>query len=337
MNFTNSSALAGSKVYVSGHTGLAGSAILRRLGSEGCARITTRTHAELDLTDQSAVDRFFSEERPEYVFLAAAKVGGIVANKTRPAEFIHENIAIQTNVIQSAHRSGVKRLLFLGSSCIYPRDCPQPIREEYILTGPLEPTNRPYAVAKIAGIEMCWAFNRQYGTQYIAAMPTNLYGPNDNYNLESSHVLAALLRKMHDAKEACAVEVPVWGTGTVRREFLHSDDIADACVFLLNLPDEVYRPIAQSESRAPLLNIGCGEDLTVRELAEIIRDVVGFRGSFTFDPSKPDGTPRKLLDVSRMRELGWQAAIPLREGLAAVYREYSARNSVAQERPISAG
>ena len=320
MTITNNSQLTGCKVYVAGHRGLAGSAIIRRLEHEGCAKVVTRTHAELDLADQAAVVRFFSEECPEYVFLAAAKVGGILANNTRPAEFIQENLAIQTNVIGAARDFGVKRLLFLGSSCIYPRDCPQPIREEYMLTGPLEQTNRPYAVAKIAGIEMCWAFNRQYGTQYVAAMPTNLYGPNDNYDLAGSHVLPALLRKMHEAKVADASEVSVWGTGTVRREFLHSDDMADACVFLMNLPDEVFQPITRSESHAPLFNVGCGEDLTIRELAELIRQVVGFNGRLTFDASKPDGTPRKLLDVSRMKDLGWQATIPLREGLAEVYK-----------------
>jgi GDP-L-fucose synthase len=328
MTITNRSRLGGSTVYVAGHRGLAGSAIMRRLDREGCARIVTRTHAELDLTNQADVTRFFAEERPEFVFLAAAKVGGILANNTRPAEFIHENLAIQTNVIGAAHRFGVKRLLFLGSSCIYPRDCPQPIKEEYMLTGPLEPTNRPYAVAKIAGIETCWAFNRQYGTQYIAAMPTNLYGPNDNYDLTGSHVLPALLRKMHEAKMTNAAEVSVWGTGSVRREFLHSDDMADACVFLMNLPDDVYGPIAHSELQAPLLNVGCGEDLTVRELAELIRDVVGFKGRLTFDASKPDGTPRKLLDVSRMKELGWEAGIALAAGLASVYAEYVESHAV---------
>jgi GDP-L-fucose synthase len=285
----------------------------------------------LDLADQAAVVRFFTEERPEYVFLAAAKVGGILANNTRPAEFIHDNLSIQSNVIQAAHRFGVKRLLFLGSSCIYPRDCPQPIREEYMLSGPLEATNRSYAVAKIAGVEACWAYNRQYGTQYVAAMPTNLYGPNDNYDLAGSHVLPALLRKMHEAKVTGADEVSVWGTGTVRREFLHSDDMADACVFLMNLPDAVYGPIVQSESQAPLLNVGCAEDLTVKELAELIRDVVGFKGRLIFDSSKPDGTPRKLLDVLRMKQLGWEASISLREGLTAVYREYSAVHTVAQQ------
>jgi GDP-L-fucose synthase len=298
---------------------------MRRLAREGCASISARTHAELDLTDQSAVAHFFAENCPDYVFLAAGKVGGILANNTRPAEFIAENLAIQTNVIRAAHEVGVKRLLFLGSSCIYPRDCPQPIREEYLLTGPLEQTNRPYAVAKIAGIEMCWAFNRQYGTQYLAAMPTNLYGPNDSYNLHSSHVLPALLRKMHEAKETHASQVSVWGTGEVRREFLHSDDLANACVFLMNLPDELYEPIARSEVHPPMLNIGCGVDMTVKELAELIREVVGFKGRLDFDRSKPDGTPRKLLDVSRMIKLGWQATIPLRNGLEAVYADYSRR------------
>ncbi len=323
MTITNSSSLANSKIYVAGHRGLAGSALTRRLTLRGCTNIVTRTHAELDLIDQTAVNRFFAQERPEYVFLAAAKVGGILANNTRPAEFIRDNLAIQANVIQAAHENAVKRLLFLGSSCIYPRDCPQPIREEYMLTGPLEPTNRPYALAKIAGIEMCWAFNRQYGTQYVAAMPTNLYGPNDNYDLASSHVFPALLRKMHEAKRANAAEVSVWGTGSALREFLHSDDMADACIFLMNLPDDAYAPIAQSESQPPLFNVGCGEDLTIRELAELIRDIVGFKGRLAFDTSKPDGTPRKLLDVSRMKSLGWQATIPLREGLERAYREYS--------------
>jgi GDP-L-fucose synthase len=331
MNITNNSGLAGSKVYVAGHRGLVGSAFIKRLEREGCASILTRTHAQLDLTDQAAVLRFFKEERPEYVFLAAAKVGGILANNTRPAEFIYENLAIHTNVIQAAHESGVKRLLFLGSSCIYPRDCPQPIKEEYMLTGPLEPTNRAFAVAKIAGIEMCWAFNRQYGTQFIIGMPTNLYGPNDNYDLAGSHVLPALIRKFHEAKLAGAAAVTVWGTGAVRREFLHSDDMADACVFLMNLPDDVYGPIARSDLQAPLFNIGCGQDLTVRELAETISDVVGFKGNLIFDTSKPDGTPRKLQDVSRMKDLGWQASIPLREGLASVYQVYSVNHADTQE------
>jgi len=324
MTTTNSTRLSGAKVYVAGHRGLAGSAIMRRLKLENCAAIVTRTHAELDLMDQGAVDRFFGDERPDIVFLAAAKVGGILANNIYPAEFIHDNLAIQTNVIRAAHRAGVQRLLFLGSSCIYPRDCAQPIREEYMLTGPLEPTNRPYAVAKIAGIEMCWAFNRQYGTRYVAAMPTNLYGPNDNYDLANSHVLPALLRKMHEAKVDNRDEVSVWGTGTVRREFLHSDDMADACVFMMSLDESVFETIVRSEVQAPLFNLGCGEDRTVRELAELIRDIVGFKGKLVFDATKPDGTPRKLLDVSRMAGLGWRARVPLREGLVAVYEDYTA-------------
>jgi GDP-L-fucose synthase len=330
MSTTSSSCLTGARVYVAGHRGLAGSAILRRLEQERCSVIITRSHAELDLTDQRAVFHFFSDEHPEYVLLAAAKVGGILANNTFPAEFISENLAIQTNVIQAAYKADVKRLLFLGSSCIYPRDCPQPIREEYMLTGPLEATNRPYAVAKIAGIEMCWAFNRQYQTQYIAAMPTNLYGPNDNYNLSTSHVLPALLRKMHEAKINGAAEVVVWGSGAPRREFLHSEDMADACIFLMNLPDDLFRAIAGSETQAPLFNIGCGEDLTIAEMAEMIRDVVGFKGKLIFDRSKPDGTPRKLLDVARIRNLGWKARIPLRAGLKSVYKEsLAARESSA--------
>jgi GDP-L-fucose synthase len=322
MTTTNSSRLRGASVYVAGHRGLAGSAILRRLEAEGCSRIITRTHAELDLRDQAGVSRFFEEERPEYVFLAAAKVGGIWANNMRPGEFIQENLSIQTNVIGAALDTNVHRLLFLGSSCIYPRECAQPIKEDYMLSGPLEPTNRPYAIAKIAGIETCWAFNRQYGTQYLAAMPTNLYGPNDNYDPASSHVLPALLHKMHTAKVAGADEVTVWGTGTVRREFLYSDDMADACVFLMNLPDEQYERIVRSTSSAPLINVGFGEDITVRELAELIGEIVGFKGRLTFDATKPDGTPRKLLDVSRMQSIGWKARISLRDGIKTIYNDY---------------
>ena len=322
MNDKNHPPLAGSAIYVAGHRGLVGSAILRRLAAEPCGRIITRSHAELDLTDQSAVHRFFANEHPEYVFLAAAKVGGILANKEFPADFIHHNLAIQTNVMQAAQDTGVKRLLFLGSSSIYPRECPQPIREAYLLTGLLEPTNRPYAIAKIAGIEMCWAFNRQHGARFLAAMPTNLYGPNDSYDLAHAHVLPALMRKMHDAKAAGAAEVTVWGTGMARREFLHVDDMADACVFLMNLPEGPFDSIAHSESEPPLVNIGCGEDLTIRELAELLRGVVGFSGHLTFDASKPDGTPRKLLDVSRMQALGWTSSIPLRQGLEGVYQAY---------------
>jgi GDP-L-fucose synthase len=322
MNEENDLPLAGSAVYVAGHRGLAGSAILRRLSAESCGRIITSTHSELDLTDQSAVRRFFAEERPEYVFLAAAKVGGILANKMFPADFIRENLAIQTNVIHEAKETGVKRLLFLGSSSIYPRECPQPIRESYLLTRPLEPTNRPYAIAKIAGIEMCWAFNRQYGTRFLAAMPTNLYGPNDSDDLAHAHVLPALLRKMHEAKVEGLSQVSVWGSGVARREFLHVDDMADACVFLMNMSGVDFDSVVRSESKPPVLNIGCGEDLTIRELAELVRSVVGFSGHLDFDTSKPDGTPRKLLDVSRMQALGWRARIPLRPGLESVYQHY---------------
>ena len=322
MNISSSSSLTKSKIYVAGHRGLAGSAIVRRLQRGGCESIITMTRDELDLRDQVAVDEFFREVRPDYVFLAAAKVGGILANNIYPADFILENLAIQQNAIGAAQRSGVKRLLFLGSSCIYPRNCPQPMREEHILSGPLEVTNRPYAVAKIAGIETCWALNRQYGTQYLAAMPTNLYGPNDNYDLSTSHVLPALLRKMHEAKIFGATKVSIWGTGSVRREFLHSDDMADACVFLMNLPDARYESIARSDTQPPLINVGCGTDVTVRELAELIREVVGFQGQLAFDHTKPDGTPRKLLDVSRIDQLGWRASISLQEGLKSLYADY---------------
>lgn len=311
-----------SKIFVAGHRGLVGSALMRRLRSGGYVNNITRTHAELDLTNQQAVREFFEQEKPEYVFLAAAKVGGIHANNTYPAEFIHDNLAIQTNVIHEAYRVGVKRLLFLGSSCIYPRDCPQPIKEEYLLTGPLEPTNRPYAVAKIAGIEMCWSYNRQYGTQYLAVMPTNLYGPGDNYDLNNSHVIPALMRKFHEARLKKSEEAVVWGSGTPRREFLYSDDMADACVYLMNLPDTGFRQL-QTADGPPLINIGTGEDLTIRELAELVREVVGFEGAITFDAAKPDGTPRKLMDVSRLRELGWRAETSLDDGLRLAYRAFA--------------
>jgi GDP-L-fucose synthase len=313
-------------VYVAGHAGLIGSAIVRRLKHHGFANLLTRTHAELDLTDQAAVRSFFKAHRPEYVILAAAKVGGIVANNTYPAEFIDQNLAIQTNVISESRASGVKRLLFLGSSCIYPRDCPQPIKEEYLLTGPLEPTNRPYAVAKIAGIEMCWAYNRQYSTRYLAAMPTNSYGPGDNYDLETSHVLPALIRKVHEAKVSGLPEVVIWGSGRPRREFIYSDDAADACIFLMNLPDETFdRLTSPVLAEPPLINIGCGEDLTILELADLIRRVVGYTGRFRFDTSKPDGTPRKLLSVERLRQFGWSPHIDLEEGIQLAYRDYLAR------------
>lgn len=300
---------------------MVGSAILRRLQARGYANIVKHNHADLDLVDQMAVRAFFERERPEYVFLAAAMVGGIHANNTRPAEFVHQNLAIQTNVIHEAWRVDVRRLLFLGSSCIYPRDCPQPMREDHLLTGPLELTNRPYAVAKIAGIEMCWDYNRQYGTRYLAAMPTNLYGPGDNYNLETSHVIPALIRKMHEAKVR-GTSVSVWGTGTPRREFLYSDDAADACVFLMELSEVQCGALVSDRHSPPLVNIGCGQDATIRELTELAKEVVGFKGDVRFDPAKPDGTPRKLLDISRLNGLGWTARTDLRTGLQATYHAY---------------
>ncbi len=312
------------KIYVAGHRGLVGSALMRQLQSKGYSNLITRTHAELELTDQGAVRDFFAQEKPEYVFLAAAKVGGVVANNTYPAEFIYSNLAIQTNVIHSAWESGVKRLLFLGSSCIYPRECLQPIKEEYLLTGPLETTNRPYALAKIAGVEMCHAYNRQYGTKYLAAMPTNLYGPNDSYDLQNSHVLPALIRKMHEAKLRGDREVVVWGTGIPRREFLYSEDAAGACVFLINLPEEKFASLL-TQGSFPLINIGCGEDLTIRELAETVKNAVGFDGELTFDTSKPDGTPRKLLDVGRLTSLGWTYNTTLEGGISLAYRDFLGR------------
>lgn len=312
-----------SKIYIAGHRGMVGSALVRALQAKGYHNLITRTHAELDLTEQAAVRDFFAQEKPDYVLLAAAKVGGIHANNTYPAEFIQQNLAIQTNIIHEAWRNQVQRLLFLGSSCIYPKACPQPIKENYLLTGTLEATNSPYALAKIAGIEMCHAYNRQYGTRYIAAMPTNLYGPNDNYDLSHSHVLPALMRKIHEAKQRGDHTVMVWGTGTPKREFLHSDDMAAACLFLLEQPEASLQDLF-SDARPPLVNVGCGEDLTIRELAELIQDIVGFKGELCFDSSKPDGTMRKLLDVSHMKQLGWQASIPLRRGIEAVYQQYQA-------------
>ena len=312
-----------SRIYVAGHRGLAGSALVRRLAAKGYRNIVTRSHAELNLADGAAVARFFAQERPEVVLLAAAKVGGILANNTYPAEFIHENLAIQTNVIHEAYRSSVKELLFLGSSCIYPRDCPQPIKEEYLLTGALEPTNRPYAIAKIAGIEMCWSYNRQYGTRYLCAMPNNLYGPGDNYDLQTSHMLPALIRKFHEARAGGARTVTVWGTGTPRRELVYSDDMADACIYLLNLPEERLH-VAIGAERAPLINVGCGTDNTIREIAELVRKVVGSSAEIVYDRSKPDGTPRKLLDTGKIRALGWQAGISLEEGLKLAYSSFTA-------------
>jgi GDP-L-fucose synthase len=305
-----------SLIYVAGHRGLVGSAICRNLRQQGFARLLLRSHAELDLTDAIAVQRFFAQERPAYVFLAAAKVGGILANDLYPADFIRENLVIQTNVIDAAYRAGVDRLLFLGSSCIYPKLCPQPIKEEYLLTGPLEPTNRPYALAKIAGIEMCWSYNRQFRTRYLAAMPANLYGPGDNFDLHKSHVLPALIRKVSEAKAQGQKQIVVWGTGTPRRELLFSEDLAQACVFLMNLDEAAYSALLDG---VPLINIGTGKDVTIRELAEQVAAALGFDGDLVFDTTRPDGTPQKLLDVSRIHQLGWQSKTSLAEGIALTY------------------
>lgn len=300
-----------SRIYVAGHRGLVGSAIHRRLQKDGYSNIVARTHAELDLTDAAATEKFFTAEKPTHVFMAAAKVGGIVANATAGADFIRENLRVQTNVIDAAYRHGVKKLLFLGSSCIYPKFAPQPIREDSLLTGPLEPTNEPYAIAKIAGISMCQSYRAQYGFDAISLMPTNLYGPNDNFDLTSSHVLPALMRKVHEAKLAGAPNVTIWGSGTPRREFLHVDDMADACVFLM-----------QNYSSKEIINVGTGEDIAIADLARLICDIVGYKGELVFDTSKPDGTPRKLLDVSRLAVAGWKARISLRDGIAETYRWY---------------
>ena len=300
-----------SKIYVAGHRGLVGSAIVRRLKKAGHENILFRTHHELDLTRQASVEAFFEKERPDYVFLAAAKVGGIWSNSSYPADFIYQNLSVETNIIHACHLYGVKKLLFLGSSCIYPKHCPQPMKEEYLLSGYLEPSNESYAVAKIAGIKMCQAYNRQYETCFISLMPTNLYGPGDNFDLKTSHVLPALIRKFHEAKVADRPFVEIWGTGTPRREFLHVDDLADACLFLMT-------HYADSE----IVNVGVGKDLTILDLAQMIARVVGFKGDLHFDPKKPDGTPAKLLDVSRLTALGWQAKISLEEGISGVYQAY---------------
>ena len=351
-----------SKIYVAGHRGLVGSALLRQLKARGYNNLVTRTHKELELLDQAAVQTFFAAEKPDYVILAAAKVGGIHANNTYPAEFIHDNLVIQSNIIHSAWQHKVARLLFLGSSCIYPKECPQPMKEEYLLTGPLETTNRPYALAKIAGIEMCHAYNRQYGTKYMAVMPTNLYGPNDNYDLNNSHVLPAMIRKFHLAKlaqqgdvasimqnEAKLGKIPadvkamvgldptapitqssalsprdsvlLWGTGTPKREFLYSDDMADACVYLLEQPESKLAGLF-NDKQPPLINIGCGEDLTIKELAEMVADVVGFKGALNFDTSKPDGTMRKVMDVSKINGLGWKPKVAMKEGIVLTYTDF---------------
>lgn len=303
------------RIYISGHRGMVGSALKRKLDSKGYHNLSTRTHAELDLTNQQAVNHFFETERPDYVFLAAAKVGGILANSSYPAEFIYDNLMIEANVIHAAYTTGVKKLLFLGSSCIYPRLAPQPLKEEYLLMGELEVTNEAYAIAKIAGIRLCKHYNEQYGTNFISVMPTNLYGPHDNYDLKTSHVMAALIRKFHEAKLNRAPQVVVWGTGTPRREFLHVDDMADACVYLMENFD--------AAEIGEFVNIGVGEDLTIGELAELIKDIVRYEGEIVYDTAKPDGTPRKLLDVTKLHHLGWQAKISLRDGIKQAYTWYT--------------
>lgn len=319
------------RIFVAGHRGLVGSALVRQLRGQGYGNLLTRTHAELDLTDAARVSEFFAATRPEHVILAAAKVGGILANKTYPADFIRINLAIQLNVIHNAYLVGVKRLLFLGSSCIYPRLAPQPMREEHLLTGALEPTNRPYALAKISGIELCWSYNRQHATRYLAVMPTNLYGPGDNYHPQDSHVIPALIRKFHEARVRGDQQVTLWGSGAPRREFLYSDDMAQACLHLLNLPEAAYVALlGEDDTRTgtfapPLVNIGMGEDLTIRELAELVGRTVGFAGRIDFDPAMPDGSPQKLLDVSRLRGTGWRASIGLEDGLARAYADFLSR------------
>jgi len=319
---------ANDRIYVAGHRGLVGSALVRVLQAHGFNKLLLRTHAELDLTDASATRAFFETEKPDHVFLAAARVGGIHANNTYPADFIRDNLAIQTNVIHESWRAGVKRLLFLGSSCIYPKHAPQPIQESALLTGPLEPTNRPYALAKIAGIELCWSYNRQHNTCYLAAMPTNLYGPGDNYDLDNSHVLPALIRKAHEAKLAGQPTLVVWGTGTPRREFLYSDDMAEGCVHLMRLSDPEFDALLGVAERggdpdiAPLVNVGSGEDHTILELAQTVAEVVGFSGQIVLDASKPDGAPRKLMDSSRLNAQGWAPFVGLREGINQAYRDY---------------
>lgn len=303
-----------STTFIAGHRGMVGSAIKRKLQSKGYTNLICRTHNELDLTDQQQVNNFFKSEKPEYVFLAAAKVGGILANSTYPAQFIYDNLMIEANVINAAYTSGVRKLLFLGSSCIYPKLAPQPLREEYLLTGELEVTNEAYAIAKIAGIRLCKHYNQQYGTNFMSVMPTNLYGPNDNFDLERSHVMPALIRKFHEAKVNGQTEVTIWGTGTPKREFLHVDDMADACVHLM----ENYNASEIGE----FVNIGVGKDISIKELAETIKGIVGYEGEIVYDTSKPDGTPQKLLDVTRLHSLGWKANIPLREGISNTYKWY---------------
>lgn len=305
----------GAKLFVAGHRGMVGSAIVRRLRAAGYQNVVTRSRADLDLTCQSAVQEFMQLERPDYIFLAAARVGGIHSNNTERADFIYQNLVIETNLVHAAWQAGVTRLLFLGSSCIYPRDCPQPIREDYLLSGPLEQTNEPYAIAKIAGIKLCESFNKQYGTCFVSLMPTNLYGPNDSYDLDRSHVLPALIRKTHEAKSRGDRALIVWGSGLPRREFLYVDDLADACVFLME----------REEIKDGVFNVGTGTDVTIRDLAELVMEVVGFRGEIAFDAQRPDGTPRKLLDVGRMRSLGWESKTALREGIKLAYADFLRR------------
>ena len=309
------------KIYVAGHRGLAGSAIVRELQKQGYSNIVTRTHAELDLENAAATQQFFDQEKPALVFLAAARVGGIHANNIYPVDFLMSNLLIEANICRAAHAVEVKRLIFLGSSCIYPRDCPQPIKEEYLLTGPLEATNRPYALAKIAGIEMCWSYNRQYGTKWLAAMPTNLYGPGDNYDLNNSHVMPALIRKMHEAKISGTHEVVLWGSGKPKREFLYVDDLANALVYLATLDEERYNTLVEP-ARCPLINVGSGEDLTIRELAETVARGVGYTGKFVQNTSKPDGTMRKVMDVSKIEKMGWKAKTGLKDGINLTYKTF---------------
>jgi GDP-L-fucose synthase len=309
------------KVFVAGHRGLVGTATLQALGGREDYEVLTRTHAELDLEDRDATREFFLEHRPDHVVMCAAKVGGILANSNYPVDFLHNNLRIQLNVFDAAHEAGIDRMVFLGSSCIYPRDCPQPIKEEYLLTGPLEATNRPYALAKIAGVESCWAFNRQYGTKYLAMMPTNMYGPGDNYHPEHSHVLPALIRRFHQAKVRKEASVVVWGSGKPRREFMYSTDLGDAILFLLDLPQERFAALTHADV-TPLVNVGVGEDVTIREVAELVKRTVGYEGELKLDATKPDGTPRKLLDVGRMAALGWKAKTPLDTGLEQAYEDF---------------
>lgn len=311
-----------SSIFVAGHNGMVGSAIVRKLQTQGYTNLLLRSRAELDLRNQSAVDAFFDKHRPEYVFLAAARVGGIMANSTRKGEFIYDNLSIQTNVIHAAYRAGVKRLLFLGSTCIYPKHAPQPMKEEYLLSGPLEPTNDAYAIAKIAGVMMCRSYNQQYGTRYLAVMPTNLYGPNDNFDLQASHVLPAMIRKCHDAKLNGAATVPFWGSGAPLREFLHVDDLADACHFLISLDEERYSRLLLDATAPALINVGSGAEISIYDLARLVKQTVGFEGELAFDPSKPDGTPRKFSDAARINALGWKHQIDLADGIRKSYQWY---------------